>query len=95
MIPEASGGRLEEACIRPARLVEGDSLRMTSIGLAEAWPGSLAYLDGIQRSEIIAYDGSTPIVVAEIAAAVRERRDRHLHTVVEARSMVALGRPSD
>lgn len=94
MIPEASGGRLEEACIRPARLVEGDSLRMISIGLAEAWPGSLAYLDGIQRSEIIAYDGSAPIVVAEIAAAVRERRDRHLHTVVEARRMVALGRPS-
>jgi hypothetical protein len=67
---------------------------MIPVGLAEAWPGPLAYLDGIQRSEIIAYDGSAPIVVAEIAAAVRERRDRRLHTVVEARRMVALGRPS-
>jgi hypothetical protein len=94
MVPEASGGRVEEACIRPARLVEGDSLRMISIGLAEAWPGSLAYLDGIQRSEIIAYDGSAPIVVAEIAAAVRERQDRRLRTVVEARRRVALARPS-
>jgi len=94
LVPEASGGRLEEACIRPARIIEGDSLRMIPIGGAEAWPGSLAYLDGIQRSEIIAYDGSAPILVAEIAAAVRERQDRQLRTSVEARRMVALGRPS-
>jgi hypothetical protein len=94
VIPEASGGRLEEACIRPARVVEGNALRMISIGLAEAWPGSLAYLDGIQRSEIIAYAGSAPIVVAEIAAAVRQREDRRLRTSVEARRTVALGRPS-
>ena len=94
VVPDASGGRVEEACIRPARVVEGDSLRMISFGVGEAWPGSLAYLDGIQRSEIIAYDGSAPIVVAEIAAAVRERQDRRLHTVVEALRMVALGRPS-
>jgi hypothetical protein len=67
---------------------------MIPIGVAEAWPGSLAYLDGIQRSEIIAYDGSAPILVAEIAAAVRERQDRRLRTTVEARRMVALGRPS-
>jgi hypothetical protein len=94
VVPEASGGRVEEACIRPARVVEGDSLRMVSIGLVEAWPGSVAYLDGIQRSEIIAYDGSAPVLVAEIAAAVRERRDRRLHTSVKERRMVALGRPS-
>jgi hypothetical protein len=67
---------------------------MISVGLAEAWPGSLAYLDGIQRSEIIAYAGSAPIVVAEIAAAVRQREDRRLRTSVEARRTVALGRPS-
>jgi hypothetical protein len=94
VIPEASGGRVEEACIRPARLVEGDSLRMIPIGIAEEWAGSLAYLDGIQHSEILAYDGSAPIVVAEIAAAVRERQDRRLHTSVKERRMVALGRPS-
>jgi hypothetical protein len=67
---------------------------MISIGVAEGWPGPLAFLDGIQRSEIIAYDGSAPIVVAEIAAAVRERQDRRLRTVVQERRMVALGRPS-
>ncbi len=94
LVPEASGGRIEEACIRPARVVEGDSLRMISIGAGEAWPGSLAYLDGIQRSEILAYDGSAPILVAEIAAAVRVREERRLRTAVEARRKVALGRPS-
>ena len=94
VVPEASAGRAEEACIRLARVVEGTSLQMIPFGVAEAWPGSLAYLDGIQRSEIIAYDGSAPILVAEIAAAVREREDRQLHTVVKARRKVALGRPS-
>ncbi|MEP7226601.1 MAG: hypothetical protein ABI785_04510, partial [Gemmatimonadales bacterium] len=58
VVPEASAGRAEEACIRLARVVEGTSLQMIPIGVAEGWPGSLAYLDGIQRSEIIAYDGS-------------------------------------
>ncbi len=40
-IPEASGGRLEEACIRPARVVEGDWLRMISFGVASRGPGRL------------------------------------------------------
>jgi hypothetical protein len=58
------------------------------------WPDPLAYLDGIQRSEIVAYAGSAPIVIAEIAAAVRERRDRRLHTVLEERRRLALARPA-
>ncbi len=93
-LPEASRGRAEEACIRLARVVEGDSLRVIRLGLAEAWPGSLAFLEGIQRSDIIAYFGSAPMVVAEIAGAVRERQKRRLHTVVEERRLLALGRPS-
>jgi hypothetical protein len=67
---------------------------MIPIGAAETWPGPLAYLDGIQRSEIVAYSGSAPIVVAEIAAAVRERQDRRLRTSMEERRVVALGRPA-
>jgi hypothetical protein len=55
---------------------------------------SLAYLDGVQRSEVVGYAGAAPIVVAEIAAAVRERRERRLHTVVEERRRLALGRPA-
>jgi hypothetical protein len=93
VIPEGSSGRAEEASIRPAKVVEGESLRMIPIGPAQPWPGSLAYLDGIQQSEIIGYAGSAPLFVAEIAAAVRERHERRLRTVAEARRVVVLGRP--
>ena len=92
-VPEASSGRLEEASIRPARLTEGPSLRTIAFGAAEEWPEGVAYLDGIQRSEIIGYAGSAPLFVAELAAAVRERHDRRLQTVVEARRTVVLARP--
>ncbi len=94
VIPEASSGRLEEACIRPAQVTEGRALRTIPVGAPEDWPESVAYLDGIQHSEIIGYAGSAPLFGAKLAAAVRERRDRRLHTVVEARRTVILARPS-
>src|SRR5512138_349467 len=91
-VPEASGGRAEEACFRPARVVEGSVLDVHSVGPAEPWPGPLAFLDGVQHAELLAYAGAAPIVAAEIAAAVRERRGRELVTVVEARRHLVLGR---
>lgn len=93
VIPEASGGRTEEACIRPARLVEDAGLAWHAVGDAEAWPGTLAFLDGVQRSQLLAYAGSAPIVVGEVAAAVRERHERRLLTVVEERALLLIGRP--
>jgi hypothetical protein len=93
VVPEASGGRLEEATIRPARLTEGNTLSTVAVGGGEEWPGSVAYLDGIQRSEILGYAGSAPLFGAKLSAAVRERRDRPLHTVLEAHKSVVLGRP--
>lgn len=93
-VPDASGGRTEEACIRPAQLVEDAALAWHPVGGAEAWPGPLAFLDGVQRSELLAYDRSAPIVVAEVAAAVRERRDRRLHTVLEERRVLVMARPA-
>lgn len=92
-IPEGSGGRVEEAGIKPARLLEDARLRAHPVGAPEPWPGTVAYLDGIQRSEVVAYYGSSPILVAEIAAAVRERHDRRLQTVLEQRRHLAIGRP--
>jgi hypothetical protein len=91
-IPEASGGRLEEACIKPARLLEGARLEAIAVGSAEPWPGPLAYLDGIQRSEVVGYHGSSPIIAAEIAAAVRERHDRRLHTATKKNRLLVLAR---
>ena len=92
-VPEASGGRVEEACIRRARLIEDAQLAWRPVGRAEAWPDPLAFLDGVQRSELVAYAGAAPLVVAEVAAAVRERRDRRLATTLEARRTLLLGRP--
>lgn len=93
LIPDSSGGRVEEATIRLARVLEGACLDTIPIGAARAWPGPLAYLDGVQRSEVVGYAGSAPIVVAHIAAAVRERQDRRLHTVIEEWRSLVFARP--
>jgi len=92
-VPESSGGRTEEACIRPARLVEDPTLRCRPVGTAEAWPDPLAFLDGVQRMHLVAYAGAAPIYVGEIAAAVRERRGARLKTVVEDRRRIVIARP--
>ena len=92
-VPESSGGRTEEACIRPARLLEDSTLEYRAVGVAEAWPDPLAFLDGVQRMQLVAYAGSAPIYIGEIAAAVRERRGARLKTAVEDTRRVAIGRP--
>jgi hypothetical protein len=94
LVPESSGGRADEACIRPARLEEDAALAWHAVGEPEPWPGTLAFLDGVQRSVLLAYAGAAPIVVAEVAAAVRERRERRLTTVLEARRLLAIARPA-
>lgn len=91
---EASGGRIEEACVRPATLVEGTALAAIAVGAAEPWTERVAFLDGIQRSELLAYAGAAPIVSAEIAAGVRERTGGRLATVTVERRFLALARPS-
>ena len=91
--PEASRGRADDAAIAPAELIEDATLECHPVGPAERWPGPVAFLDGTQRSEIVGYAGASPILVGEIAAAVRERADRSLLTVDTARRAVAIGRP--
>lgn len=91
---EASGGRAEEATLRPARLIEPGGPWHRPVGEAEVWPGSVAFLDGTQRSEVVGYVGTSPIVMARVAAAVRERRERRLVTAVERRRSIVAGRAS-
>jgi hypothetical protein len=93
-VPEASGGRTEEACFRPARLVEDAAFAWHPVGASVPWPGTLAFLDGVQHSELLAYAGAAPIVVSEVAAAVRERCNRKLVTVLEERRLPIIGRPA-
>jgi len=90
--PEASEGRAFEAGTRQSRLVEGDSLACLAVGSAEPWPDPVAFLDGTQHYEIIAYDGASPIFAADIGAAVRERRARRLSRVVGRRRRLVIGR---
>jgi hypothetical protein len=92
-LPESSSGRAEEACIRPARLVEGEALDYRHVGGTEPWPGVLAFLDGVQLIHLVAYAGAAPIYVAEIAAAVRERQAGRLRTVVDDDRVLAIARP--
>ena len=91
--PETSRGRGDDAVITPAELIEDAVLKCHPVGAPEPWPGPIAFLDGIQRSELVGYAGAAPIVVGEIAAAVRERADRTLLTATTARKSIALGRP--
>lgn len=90
-MPEASG-RLEDACIRPARLIEGRALAIRPLGEPAAFREPLAFLDGVQRSEVVAYAGSSPLVVAEVAAAIRRRTDRQLKVAGEERLLFVAGR---
>jgi hypothetical protein len=91
-IPAASEGRAEEATIREARLIEHLPASGHPVGVAEPWPGPVAFLDGIQQYEVMAYAGASPLVVAEIAAAVMERRDRQLRVARATRRRVVLAR---
>lgn len=90
--PPGSQGRKEEAAIRPARLIEHSSLRTLNVGPAEPGPEPLAFLDGIQHYQVVAYDGTAPLIAGVAAAAVRERAERRLTTVVERRRRILVGR---
>src|SRR3954452_10386231 len=79
-VPEAAGGRLEEASIARATLLEGPIVSAITVGVRTPWPEPVGYLDGIQRSELVGYLGSAPLMIAEIAAAVRERQGRQVRT---------------
>lgn len=85
-------GRSEEAAIREARVVEGPGFAAREVGPAEPWPGPVAFLDGTQHYHIVAHLGAAPLVVATLAAAVRERRERRLGTAALRTRTIALGR---
>jgi hypothetical protein len=63
-----------------------------AVGEPVPWPGTVAFLDGIQRSEVVAYAGASPLVVADVAAGVLERTDRRMRTAVVLRRRLAIAR---
>jgi hypothetical protein len=80
--------------VRPARLIEEAPLACRAVGPPVPWPDPVAFLDGVQRLQLLAYAGSAPLLLGEVAAAVRERRGGRLNTVVESRRWLAIGRPA-
>ncbi|MEP6622176.1 MAG: hypothetical protein ABJE47_22830 [bacterium] len=62
-----------------ATVLERDRLEAHSV-TGECTPGFRAFLDGTQRSQVVSFVGSAPVVMGTVAAAVRERRDRRMHT---------------
>ncbi|HTL05276.1 MAG TPA: hypothetical protein VL241_05975, partial [Gemmatimonadales bacterium] len=93
LAPPASQGRAEEARIEPAELIEPGPVAPRPVGAAEPWPETVAFLDGIQRFEVLGYVGAAPLLYGEIAAAVRERVGREARTVICYHQRLVLGRP--
>ncbi len=63
--------------VEAATPVEGDALRARAVP-GEPVVGIVAFLDGIQRSNVRAHAAGVPLVHGAVAAAVRERVDRRL-----------------
>lgn len=62
-----------------ATVLEGAALRAHAVlGTSDA--GFQAFLDGTQRSQVATYVGAAPVVQGTVAAVVRERRARRMHT---------------
>jgi hypothetical protein len=91
--PPGSQGRTEEATTRPATLIEGDVVAGHPVGRATPCPEPLAFLDGVQRHQVVAYVGTCPLVAATVGAGVRQRVGRELRTAVELSERLLLGRP--
>ena len=63
-----------------ATVLEGSGALRARRVFEEPIPGFRGFLDGTQRSRIAAHLGCVPIVVGTVAAVVRERRNRRMHT---------------
>ena len=62
-----------------ATVLEGGPLRARRI-FEGPIPGFRGFLDGTQRSWPVSYLGGGPIVLGRVAAVIRERRNRRMHT---------------
>src|SRR5690348_7558757 len=84
--------RRDEPGFGAARMVESP-LRAIDPGPATAWDGPLAFLDGVQRSELIGHVGTMPLLAARVSAGVRLRVDRKTSGIVARDATIVVGRP--
>lgn len=90
---DALAGRRDEASYASARVLE-TPFRAIDPGPAVMWPGPLAFLDGVQRSELIGHVGTMPLLAARVAAGVRLRSDRRSQGMVAHEGVVVIARPA-
>ena len=88
---DAVAGRSDEASYGSARVLE-PPLRAIDPGPATAWDAPLAFLDGVQRTELIGHVGTMPVLAARVAAGVRLRTDRQTRGVVALDTFVVVAR---
>lgn len=62
-----------------ATVLEGGELRARRV-FDPATAAFRAFLDGTQRSEVVSFLGTAPLILGRAAAVVRERRVRRMHT---------------
>jgi hypothetical protein len=92
LLPEARPAALGESTLEIAGQ-GNDAPRLISATVLEGGPlrarrvfdppavGFRAFLDGTQRSQLVSYLGAgTPLILGRVAAVVRERRNRRMHT---------------
>ena len=81
----------------PPRLERATPLEGTRIAVrrvpGDPKVGFRAFLDGIQRSQVLAHVAGIPLVHGAVAAAVRERTERRMHTWGAPRTAQALYAP--
>ena len=76
---EVAGQGMDAPRLISATVLEKGPLRARRVFDSSA-VGFRAFLDGTQRSEVASYLGGAPIVLGRVAAVVRERRNRRMHT---------------
>ena len=102
LLPEARPAAMGESTLEIAGQ-GNDAPRLISATVLEGGPlkakrvfdpptvGFRAFLDGTQRSELVSYlAGGVPVILGRVAAVVRERRNRRLHTWHQALSETRL-----
>jgi hypothetical protein len=87
-----TAGTWDTCAFEPARLIEGDRVVAIPVGPPLAWDEPVAFLDGLQRTELLAYADTWPLCTADVTAAVRIREGGVLRTVVEVRRTLLIGR---
>lgn len=91
--PPAVEGRPDDFRLVPSTLIEDREVLAHPIGPPEVCPEPIAFVDGIQSYQVVGYEGTMPLVGAQVAAAVRLRTGGRFQTVGRAERHLLVGPP--